>query len=162
MKPYLQAENLSKRWGELLLFENISFTIFEGQKVALIAKNGTGKSTLLNLLVGKDSPDNGIITLTNDVKTGYFEQIPDLNPENTVLEEIFETDNEELRTIKAFELAVSRNNQEDIAHISAKMDELNAWNFEVEIKQILSELKWNRRWPNFQGDSKNDWHWQKY
>ena len=58
MKPYIQAENLSKRWGELLLFENISFTIFEGQKVALIAKNGTGKSTLLNLLAEKDNPDN--------------------------------------------------------------------------------------------------------
>ncbi|HPF51419.1 MAG TPA: ABC-F family ATP-binding cassette domain-containing protein [Draconibacterium sp.] len=143
MKPYIQAENLSKRWGELLLFENISFTIFEGQKVALIAKNGTGKSTLLDLLAGKDSPDNGLITITNDVKTGYFEQIPNLNPNNTVIEEIFETDNEQLRTIKAFELAVSRNKQDDIAAISAKMDELNAWNFEVEIKQILTQLKIN-------------------
>ena len=64
MKPYLQAENLSKRWGEIMLFENISFTIFEGQKVALIAKNGAGKSTLLDLLAGKDSPDSGTITIT--------------------------------------------------------------------------------------------------
>ena len=141
MKPYIQAENLSKRWGELLLFENISFTIFEGQKVALIAKNGTGKSTLLDLLAAKDSPDSGIITLTNDVKTGYFEQIPNLNPSNSVIEEIFETDNEQLKTIKAFELAVSRNKEEEIAEISAKMDELNAWTFEVEIKQILTQLK---------------------
>ncbi len=143
MKPFIQAENLSKRWGELLLFENISFTIFEGQKVALIAKNGTGKSSLLDLLADKDTPDNGLITTTNDVKTGYFEQIPKLNPNNTVIEEIFETDNEPLRTIKAFELAILHNKQEEIAAISAKMDELNAWNFEVEIKQILTQLKIN-------------------
>lgn len=143
MKPYLQAENLSKRWGELLLFENISFTVFEGQKVALIAKNGTGKSTLLDLLVGKDTPDSGVITLTNNIRTGYFEQIPDLNPGNTVLEEIFEADNEQLKTIKAFELAVARNKQDEIATVSSKMDELNAWAFEVEIKQILTQLKIN-------------------
>jgi ATP-binding cassette subfamily F protein uup len=139
----LQVEDLSKRWGEIMLFENISFTVFEGQKVALIAKNGTGKSTLLDLLAGKDSPDSGIITITNDIEIGYFEQIPNLNPGNTVLEEIFESDNLKLKTIKDFELAVSQNNQKAIAAISAKMDELNAWDFEVEIKQILTELKIN-------------------
>jgi len=143
MKPFLQAENLSKRWGELMLFENISFTVFEGAKVALIAKNGTGKSSLLDLLAGKESPDEGVITLTNDVKMGYFEQIPDLNPNNTVIEEVFESDNEKIKTVKAFELAVSHNKQDEITAISAKMDELNAWAIEVEIKQILTELKIN-------------------
>ncbi|MFV0590904.1 MAG: ABC-F family ATP-binding cassette domain-containing protein [Draconibacterium sp.] len=143
MKPYLQGENLSKRWGELLLFENISFTVFEGQKVALIAKNGTGKSTLLNLLAGKDTPDQGTITLTNDVRIGYFEQIPDLNPQHTVIEEIFETENEKINAIKAFELALAKNNPKEIAAVSSKMDELDAWSIEVEIKQILSQLKVN-------------------
>ncbi len=143
MRPFLQAENLSKRWGELMLFENISFTVFEGQKVALIARNGAGKSTLLDLLAGKESPDGGIITLTNDVKLGYFEQIPDLNPQHTVLEEIFASDNPKIRTIKAFEMAVAKNRQDEITAISAKMDELNAWDIEVEIKQILTELKIN-------------------
>lgn len=143
MKPYLQAENLSKRWGELLLFENISFTIFEGQKVALIARNGTGKSTLLDLLAGKETPENGLITLTNDVKLGYFEQIPNLNPDHSVIEEIFTSDNEKVKTVKAFELAVAQNKQDEIAAISAKMDELNAWAIENEIKQILTELKIN-------------------
>lgn len=126
-----------------MLFENISFTVFEGAKVALIAKNGTGKSSLLNLLAGFDSPDEGVITLTNDVTIGYFEQIPNLNPNNTVIEEVFESDNEKIRTVKAFELAVAQNKQDDIAAISAKMDELNAWAIEVEIKQILTELKIN-------------------
>ena len=141
MRPLLQGENLSKRFGETLLFENISLTIFEGQKVALIARNGTGKSTLLDILVGKEGADSGKITLTNDISLGYFEQIPDLNPIHTVLEEIFVTENEKVKTVKAFELAVSKNDQHKIAEISAKMDELGAWDFEVEIKQILTQLK---------------------
>ncbi|MCF6357500.1 MAG: ABC-F family ATP-binding cassette domain-containing protein [Draconibacterium sp.] len=141
MKPFLQAENLSKRWGELMLFEDISFTIFEEKKVALIAKNGTGKSTLLDILAGKETAEAGKVTLTNDIEIGYFEQIPKLKPTHSVIEEIFESDNEKLKTVKAFELAVAHNNQEDIAEISAKMDELNAWDFEVEIKQILTQLK---------------------
>ena len=141
MRPFIQAENLSKRWGELMLFENISFTVSEGQKMALIARNGTGKSTLLDLLAGKDTPDSGTITVTNDIKIGYFEQIPRLNPNNTVLEEIFQSDSEKLSTVKEFELAVARNNQQKIAEISAKMDELGAWDAEVEIKQVLTRLK---------------------
>ncbi|HCE57523.1 MAG TPA: ABC transporter [Prolixibacteraceae bacterium] len=141
MRPLLQGENLSKRWSETLLFDNISMTIFEGQKVALIARNGAGKSTLLDILAGKETADTGKVTVTNDVAIGYFEQIPQLNPEHTVIEEIFVSDNEKLRTIKAFELAIAKNDQHKVAEISAKMDELNAWDIEVEIKQILSQLK---------------------
>jgi ABC transport system ATP-binding/permease protein len=141
MRPFIQAENLSKRWGELILFENISFTVSEGQKVALIARNGAGKSTLLDLLAGKDSPDGGSVTVTNNIKIGYFEQIPRLNPEHTVLEEVFDSESEKLRTVKEFELAVVKNNQQKIAEISEKMDELSAWDAEVEIKQVLTQLK---------------------
>src|SRR5690606_18264337 len=126
--------------GETLLFENISLTVFEGQKVALIARNGAGKSTLLDILTGKETADSGKITRTNDIEIGYFEQIPDLNPEHTILEEIFESDNEKLRTVKEFELAVEQNDQEKITAISSKMDKLGAWDVEVEIKQILTEL----------------------
>ncbi len=141
MKPFIQAENISKRWGELMLFENISFTVSEGQKVALIARNGTGKSTLLNMLAGKDTPDGGMITITNGIQIGYFEQIPKLNPDHTVLEEIFESDSEKLSTVKEFELAVAQNNQQQIVEISAKLDELEAWDAEVEVKQVLTQLK---------------------
>lgn len=141
MKPFLQGENLSKRWGETMLFENISFTVFEGQKVALIARNGTGKSTLLDLLAGKETPDSGKITVTNDIKIGYFEQIPKLNPAHSVLEEIFESDNEKIKAVKEFELAITHNNQAKVAEISSRMDELEAWDIEVEIKQILTEFK---------------------
>src|SRR5690554_3402958 len=141
MKPFIQAENLSKRWGDLMLFENISFTIAEGQKVALIARNGTGKSTLLNILAGKDSADTGTVTVSNDINLGYFEQVPDLDPEHTVIEEIFQSESEKLRTVKEFELAVAHNDQEKITEISARMDELGAWDTEVEIKQVLTKLK---------------------
>lgn len=143
MKPYLQAENLSKRWGEIILFEDISFTIFERQKVALIAKNGAGKSTLLNLLAGKENPESGLITLSNNIEIGYFEQIPDLNPNHTVLEEIFESENVKLNAVKEFELAIAQNNQKRITETSTLMDELNVWDIEVGIKQVLTQLKIN-------------------
>jgi ABC transport system ATP-binding/permease protein len=140
MKPYIQAENLSKRWGDSMLFENISFTVAEGQKIALIARNGAGKSTLLDILAGKENQDEGTVMVLNEIRIGYFEQIPRLNPENTVIEEIFESKSEKLKTVKEFELAVAHNDQKKIAEISSKMDELGAWDVEVEIKQVLSQL----------------------
>ena len=143
MKPLLQAENVSKRWGDLMLFENISFTLFEGSKVGLIARNGAGKSSLLNILSGNDNPDNGEVTVSNDVRIGYFEQLPRLNPDNTVINEIFDSVNEKLAVVKEFELAVVEDNQEKISSLSSKMDLLNAWDAEVEIKQILFRLKIN-------------------
>ncbi len=141
MKPYIQVESLSKRWGDSMLFENISFTVTEGQKVALIARNGAGKSTLLDILAGKEKQDEGTVTVSNDIKTGYFEQIPWLNPEHSVIEEIFESNSEKLKTVKEFELAVAHNDQQRITEISVRMDELGAWDAEVEIKQVLSQLK---------------------
>ncbi len=141
MIPYIQAENLSKRFGDLLLFENISFTIFKDQKVALIAKNGTGKTTLLEILASKDTAEEGLITLTNNVKVGYLEQVQRFNPQHTVSNEIFQSDNEKLQVIREFEIAVANNRQEDISKYSSKIDLLGAWDIEVSIKQILSKLK---------------------
>jgi ABC transport system ATP-binding/permease protein len=143
MKPYIQAENLSKRYGELMLFENISFTVSEGQKVALIARNGAGKSTLLDILSGKETPDGGQVIVTNNIRIGYFQQIPNLKQEHTVIEEVFNSDNEKLRTVKEFELAVAHNDQKKIAEISELMDKLEAWDAEVEVKQVLTQLKIN-------------------
>ncbi len=143
MKPLLQAENVSKRWGDLMLFENISFTLSEGSKVGLIARNGAGKSSLLNILSGKDVPDSGVVTLSSNVRIGYFEQLPELNPDNTVINEIFDSVSGKLAVVKEFEIAVSENNQDKIGSLSLKMDHLNAWDAEVEIKQILFRLKIN-------------------
>lgn len=154
MVPYLQAENLSKRYGNLLLFSDISFTIHKDQKVALIARNGAGKSSLLDLLAGKESPDAGLITWTNELSVGYLEQIPKLNPSHTVIEEIFSVNNERLQIIKAFEVALARHDHEKIAAITHRLEELNAWDMEVEIRQILTQLNipdWEARVGSLSG-----------
>ena len=143
MVPYLQVEEVSKRYGDRLLFENISFTINKDDKVALIAKNGAGKTSLLDLIAGKELPENGKITRTNDLKFGYFEQIPDLDPAKTVLNEIFSGEDERIQIIREFEDALTHHRQEDIARLSVRIDQLGAWDVEVEIRQILTQLKIN-------------------
>ncbi|WP_159517322.1 ABC-F family ATP-binding cassette domain-containing protein [Sunxiuqinia indica] len=143
MIPYLQAEAISKRYGEQMLFEAISFTIFKDQKVALIAKNGAGKTTLMEIIAGLDTPDEGQITVTNDIKIGYLKQDPDLNENLTVLQEALRSDNPALDVIAQFEAAVTHNNQKEIEQLTTKMEELNAWDFDVRVKQVLSQLKIN-------------------
>lgn len=141
MVPYLQAEQLSKRFADYMLFKDISFTIFKDQKVALIAKNGAGKSTLMEILSGNDSPDSGKITLTNDVKMGYLKQNPILDPELTVLEQALKSSNPALQVVRDFEAAVKHGNQAEVSRLTNKMEELHAWDIEVRIKQILGQLK---------------------
>ena len=141
MTPYLQAEQISKRYADFMLFENISFTIFKDQKVALIAKNGAGKTTLMKVIAGLDSQDSGKITITNDVKIGYLMQNPELNPDLTVLEQALQSDNPALQVVRDFEAAITHNLQSEIEQLSIKMDELHAWDFDVKVKQILTQLK---------------------
>lgn len=143
MIPYLQVEGLTRFWGEIALFEDLSFTIFQGQKVALIARNGAGKTTLLNTLMGTDLPDAGKITYTNDVKVGYLKQNPDYTPQFTVLEEVYHSTSEVVNAVREYEQALVGKGDIDLQAASDKMDHLNAWDFEVKIKQILSQLKIN-------------------
>jgi ABC transport system ATP-binding/permease protein len=141
MTPFLQAENLSKRFGDQLLFENISFTIFEHQKVALIARNGTGKTTLMEILAGNDTPEFGQITKMGDIKIGYLKQIPDLDDNQTVFEAVFQSGDERIEIIQNFEDAVLHNRKEDITKYTELMEHHHAWDFEVKVKQILTQLK---------------------
>lgn len=141
MTPYLQAENLSKRFGDQLLFENISFTIFENQKVALIARNGTGKTTLMELLAGTDSPDSGQITKTGNIRIGYLKQIPELDDNQTVFEAVFQSADEIVEVIRNFEDALLHNRKDDITRYTELMERHNAWDYEVKVKQILTQLK---------------------
>lgn len=141
MTPFLQAESLSKRFGDQLLFENISFTIFQHQKIALIARNGTGKTTLMEILAGNDTPESGLITKTGDIKIGYLRQIPDLNENDTVFEAVFQSGDEKVETIRNFENALRLNHKEDISKYTELMEHHHAWDYEVKVKQILSQLK---------------------
>ena len=143
MTPYLQAENLSKRFGEQLLFDNISFTIFEHQKIALIARNGTGKTTLMELLAGNEPPESGQITRTGDIRIGYLKQIPDLDENNTVFEAVFQSGDEKVETIRNFEEALRLNHKDDITKYTELMEHHHAWDYEVKVKQILTQLKIN-------------------
>lgn len=141
MISYLQVDNLSKRFGEQILFEGISFGIGKGQKVALIAKNGMGKSTLLRIIAGKDSPENGNVIFRNDITVGYLDQDPLLEPENTVFEEVFNSDSPVLNLIKDYEAAITANDTAALEKLIPDMDIHAAWDYENTIKQILSELK---------------------
>ena len=141
MVSFLQVDSLSKRFGEHLLFENITFSIAQNQKVALIAKNGMGKSTLLRIIFGQETPDTGTVIFRNDVSLGFLEQAPELNPENYVFEEVFNTENPTLKLIKAYEQAVKDNDTSILEELIPQMDALQAWDYDSQIKQILSELK---------------------
>lgn len=144
MINYLSVENLTQHWGDIRLFNNISFGLSEGQKVALIARNGAGKTTLLNILGGQLPASEGQITLRSGLTLGYLPQDPYLNKAHTVIEEVFNTDSEVVQTIKAYEQAIETNDQDALGELIEKMDALQAWDYEQRIKQILSQLKINR------------------
>jgi len=138
----LTVENISKSYGELVLFSDISFGINKDQKIALIAKNGSGKTSILNIMSGKDTSETGQVTTRKGIKISFLEQEPDLNPNLTVEETIFATDNEILKVIATYEKAVE--NPEDTDQYQKAfeaMDRLNAWDFETQYKQILFQLQ---------------------
>ncbi len=141
MITYLQVENLSKYWGELALFDGISFSVAEGQKVAMIAKNGAGKSTLMDIIAGLETPDSGKSTLSNHISIGYLRQNPDLNPEDTVLEAAFNSTGEIIQAVKNYEKALENHDPRLLDSAIERMNVLNAWDFELRIKQILTQLK---------------------
>lgn len=142
---YLQVENLTKSFGDRLLFENISFGIDQGQRVALIAQNGTGKTTLLNLLIGRESQDSGTITYRRDIRVGCLTQDPDFQPGMTVSQACFTSDNDVVKAIAHYENLIETHADNpaysnEIQLAMADMDRLNAWDYEVRIKQILGKL----------------------
>jgi ABC transport system ATP-binding/permease protein len=139
---YLSVENISKSFGERQLFENLSFSIHKDQKVAFIAKNGTGKTTILNILVGKDTADKGEVVFRKGLKVAYLSQINTLNQELTVEESVFNSDNKILKIIQQYEHALS-NSEDAEAYQKAfdLMEQHQAWDFETQYKQILSKLK---------------------
>ncbi len=139
---YLSVENLSKSFGERVLFENISFGIDKGQKVAFIAKNGTGKSTLLKILAGEAGYDSGNVVFRNGIKTGILQQSPNYNDELTISQTIFRTSSEQIDAILEYEKAIANpDDNERMQKAFEQMDALDAWDYEVRIKQILGQLQ---------------------
>jgi ATP-binding cassette subfamily F protein uup len=141
MTSYLQVENLSKSFGDNLLFENISFGINDNQRVALIAKNGSGKTTLLNILADREDYDSGNISFKRDLKIGYLEQSPDYPKSLTVLDACLKSDNDTVRTIASYERCMLSEDQNGLDDILNLMDLHKAWDYETRIKQILGKLK---------------------
>lgn len=141
MISYLQIENFSKSYGDKVLFTDINFGVLQGQKIALIAKNGTGKTSLLNIIAGKDSPDSGNMTFRKDIKLGYLEQIPEMNENNTVINELFNSTDPVLSVIRDYERMLESGQEDGMTEILEKMDLHKAWDYEVKVKQILSKLK---------------------
>lgn len=143
---YLSVENISKSFGERTLFENISFGINKDQKIAFIAKNGSGKTCIMNIINGEDEPDTGQVVLRKGLKMAFLSQKSNLQEELTIEESIFASDNEILHVIERYEKALENLNpdtsgEEKYQLAFDEMDRHNAWDFETQFKQILSKLK---------------------
>ncbi|MCC5922188.1 MAG: ABC-F family ATP-binding cassette domain-containing protein [Crocinitomicaceae bacterium] len=138
---YLSIEGLKKTYADRTIFEDITFGIDQGQKVALVAKNGSGKSTLLKCILGIESIDAGKAVFRKDISVAYLEQAETLPENQTILEAIFDHDLPELRTIQQYRLALKEGDEEKMAGLFEAISELNAWDFDVKIEQILSKLK---------------------
>ena len=141
MVCYLQVENLTKSYGELVMFDRISFAINEGERIALIARNGAGKSTLLNLIAGRDSADEGTITPRRDLRVAYLEQDPAFDPALTVLEASLGANRDDARVIAAYERAITDPSGEGLQEAMTEMDARGLWDREQRVKQILSRLR---------------------
>jgi ATP-binding cassette subfamily F protein uup len=140
MISYLQASKISRRIGDNLLFENIDLNINSGDKVALIAVNGAGKSSILDILYGKESPDEGSVNLRRNLRMSYLEQSPLLNDSNTILDELFSTGSDLVKVIRDYEKSLLSGDGKLIQQMIGKMDDFKAWDYEVQVKQILFRL----------------------
>ncbi|WGK66333.1 ABC-F family ATP-binding cassette domain-containing protein [Croceiramulus getboli] len=139
---YVSVEEISKSYGERVLFQNISFGINEGQKIGFVAKNGTGKTSLLHILTGKDQPDSGQVVFRKSVKMAYLPQEPDLNPKLTVEETILSSENDILKATAQYEKALQHmEDTEGYQKAFDQMEALQAWDFETQYQQILSRLQ---------------------
>lgn len=139
---YLSVENLTKSFGERVIFENLTFGIDKGEKVAIVAKNGNGKSTLLKIICGDGTEDSGRIVFRNGLKVDYLEQAENFNPEKRIFDEVLSTDTAETRAIKEYEKAL-RNPDDTETYQKAfeQMNAINAWDYDVKVNTVLSQLK---------------------
>lgn len=138
---YLQVENLTKHFGEVLMFNDISFTINKNEKVALIARNGAGKTTLFKIIAGVEIAENGNVSINKDVAVGFLHQDPDFDPELNVFDAVFHSLEDQARTLEQYEIAIENNDVDLISTLSAKIEREGLWDLDTEIKQMLSRFK---------------------
>ncbi|MEA4967066.1 MAG: ATP-binding cassette domain-containing protein, partial [Bacteroidaceae bacterium] len=143
----LTVENIGKSFGEKILFEDLCFGVNKGQKIALVAKNGQGKSTLLNIIAGKIEPDEGKISFRSDIHSIYLEQNPLLDTELTVIDVVFTSDNPKMTVVREYEealIAASKQENEQtqtrLSEAISQMDRFEVWDYEAKAKEILSKL----------------------
>jgi len=141
MSSVLSVDHLSRSYGDNVLFEDISFGISQYQKVALIARNGAGKTSLLNIIAGLEPADSGSVMMFPGYSTGYLMQDPKLTPSHTVFNEVYSTENDILAAISRYELAIAGSDREAIIRAMEEMDACNGWEYETRIKQILTRLQ---------------------
>jgi ATP-binding cassette subfamily F protein uup len=141
LEVYLQVENISKSFGDLVLIENINFSIHKGEKVAIIAKNGAGKSTLLNIITKNDTSDTGNVIFKNDLKIKFLSQNINLDESKEIADVLFDNNEEIGRVLKEYEIALHNNNQEKLTLLIDKIDGLSAWDYQREITELLNRLK---------------------
>lgn len=135
-----QTQHLTKSFGDLVLFEDLSFSIERGEKVGLIARNGNGKTTLMNILTGIDSPDSGEVIYQNGIRRAYLPQLPQVLPGNTVLETCFGHNDEMTSLIARWEEASARGDGKRMEELLPEMDALDAWEYEQCAREILTRL----------------------
>lgn len=140
MASFLQIENLTKSYGDRLLFADVTFGINEGDKIGLIAKNGMGKTTLLRCIAGQESVDSGTVTFTSGLRMGFLEQSPQLDDHLTVTEACLQADSAVTQAIRTYEEALASGDDARIAAASEAMDAANAWDYEDRLRQMLSQL----------------------
>ena len=161
----LQAENITKSFGDLVLFENLSLSIHKDQKIAILARNGAGKTTLLNIIAGTDAPDSGKITMRNGISLGYLSQTLNLDNNKTIFEEIYDSSSEVINIIKEYEEALLSDDKKKLEIAITKMEAANAWDHEVKIHQMVAELQLpdsSLKIGSLSGGQKNELHWLIY
>ncbi|WP_338873308.1 ABC-F family ATP-binding cassette domain-containing protein [Spirosoma sp. SC4-14] len=137
---YLSAENLTKSYGDRMLFRNLTFGVNRGDKVAIVGANGSGKTTLLSILAGAIPPDSGIVSHRKDITIGYLDQQPDLNDALTVMEVVLAGESAPLEAVRAYEYALAHDDHAALERAMVDMEKLEAWDYEAQIRQILGEL----------------------
>ena len=139
---YITVENISKSYGELELFRELSFSIHKDEKIAFVAKNGSGKTSILNILSGSDIPDSGQVVMRNGLRLGFLPQSPQFDDHETVASTLFNADLPVLKLVEAYETALLHP-EDEVGYQKAfeQMEIHNAWDFELQCKQILFQLK---------------------